>query len=241
MAPYRDPRIRLRFAATRVKRLRLAHRFTKAELARRAFLTTTEYSYFEPPAGRRLLVATVPQAHAERLAIALGTTVAYLATGATNAAAVPPNHPSHGMLKELEAERRSHANSVKRYEKWLGEARRERDALQQLVDAMGAWRQRDITYLAELASEVVVDEDHLPLALLEATKRMQANLPARPDPERDAADAAADADDDEDDDDDVDPCPKGDPDCETGDDGSCHDSCEPPRGPVAEYFGTEDR
>lgn len=26
-----------------------------------------------------------------------------------------------------------------------------------------------------------------------------------------------------------DPCPKGDPDCETGDDGSCHDACEAPR------------
>jgi glycine/D-amino acid oxidase-like deaminating enzyme len=25
----------------------------------------------------------------------------------------------------------------------------------------------------------------------------------------------------------IDPCPKGDPDCETGDDGSCHDACVP--------------
>lgn len=25
--------------------------------------------------------------------------------------------------------------------------------------------------------------------------------------------------------DDFDPCPQGDPDCETGDDGSCHDGC----------------
>lgn len=28
---------------------------------------------------------------------------------------------------------------------------------------------------------------------------------------------------------DVDPCPKGDPGCETGDDGSCHDACEATR------------
>ena len=27
---------------------------------------------------------------------------------------------------------------------------------------------------------------------------------------------------------DIDPCPKGDPECETGDDGSCHDGCEAP-------------
>lgn len=37
---------------------------------------------------------------------------------------------------------------------------------------------------------------------------------------RDAIDAAIGANDM------VDPCPKGDPDCETGDDGSCHDACE---------------
>jgi hypothetical protein len=29
---------------------------------------------------------------------------------------------------------------------------------------------------------------------------------------------------------DAEPCPKGDPDCETGDDGSCHDACRSPRG-----------
>lgn len=26
----------------------------------------------------------------------------------------------------------------------------------------------------------------------------------------------------------LDPCPQGDPECETGDDGSCHDACEAP-------------
>jgi hypothetical protein len=31
----------------------------------------------------------------------------------------------------------------------------------------------------------------------------------------------------DDEDDTTDPCPKGDPDCETGDDGSCHDACVP--------------
>lgn len=33
---------------------------------------------------------------------------------------------------------------------------------------------------------------------------------------------------------DFDPCPKGDPDCETGDDGSCHDACERPASPPVE-------
>lgn len=40
---------------------------------------------------------------------------------------------------------------------------------------------------------------------------------------------------------DVDPCPKGDPDCETGDDGSCHDGCRAPAEeeefPVCEWCG----
>lgn len=35
---------------------------------------------------------------------------------------------------------------------------------------------------------------------------------------------------------DVDPCPKGDPECETGDDGSCHDGCEAPRPPAGKRY-----
>lgn len=40
--------------------------------------------------------------------------------------------------------------------------------------------------------------------------------------------------------DEVDPCPKGDPDCETGDDGSCHDACESPSAEMAVIAPDED-
>lgn len=235
--------VELRFAATRIRRLREAHKLTKAELTRRAALKPSEYLRFEPPTTKRryglVRVTRVPLKHLEQLAIALGTTPAYIARGNTDAKAVPPNHPARAMIAEMERFGRQLRNALKREEKLqsaLEEARREASIAGQFNAALEAQRLDDAEYILELVSPTVtrrsITLDAVQQAQ-EAAYRMKEGKPARPVEDEDLDE---DAEDDEDE-----GCPKGDPDCLSRDD-ECHDACEAPtRGPVAEYFATEDR
>ena len=74
--------VQIKNALPRVRMLREALKYTKAEAARRAQLTPSQYSWFEPAKGdRRGRVFYVPQQWVERVAIALGTTTDYIASG----------------------------------------------------------------------------------------------------------------------------------------------------------------
>lgn len=213
--------ITLRFAATRIRRLREAHGFSKAELARRAALTPTEYLRFEPPTTKRRYglrrVSQVPVAHLQQMALALGTTAEYLARGATDVKAVPPNHPARAMIAEMDRYGRELRNALLRegkLEHAVEIATNQRLHAEKLYAAMQAQRTDDAAFLLDLVENDHADMKHTTIArhVREAAERMMAGQPMRPDDE----------------DDEVDPCPKGDPECMTGDDGSCHDACEAP-------------
>lgn len=179
-------RTRIRYADTRVRRLRQALKLTKAELARRAGLNPSEFAHFEGPTkpkhrwNRSPAVRMVSTAHLSQLAIALGTTPDYIATGKADITVVAPNHPSRGMLKEVERERRARERLERRltkmqttYESLLTDAQRlnaknaadlvratERNAtLNQMFNALR--NERDIAVrLAETAAEAREDDAH---------------------------------------------------------------------------------
>jgi transcriptional regulator with XRE-family HTH domain len=119
----------LRHAAKRVRALREALKYSKAELARKAMLTPSQYAWFEP-GGKNYhpRVCQVPTPWADRLAVALGTTVDYIATGKIDAQPVPPNHPLRPMLIAFEKERAKYERNARRQE-------RNRVKLEQLVES----------------------------------------------------------------------------------------------------------
>jgi transcriptional regulator with XRE-family HTH domain len=197
----------LRFAGTRVERLRKTLRLSKAETARRAQLTPSEYAKFEPPKGRqyryRARTARVRRAHAEQLAVVLGCTADYIATGKTDARPLPPNDPRKPLLREIELERkRTAAEKRKRerdsatYTRLLDEAAARNAALETQkghIERMGLaaleQNQANAEWLGEQLHALLQLADTLEVAdrireLQQAAARMKAGEPARPrDPE----------------------------------------------------------
>jgi transcriptional regulator with XRE-family HTH domain len=187
MSLFTSNKTRLRYAANRVKRMRESLKLTKAELARRAQLTPSEYLRIEPPKPtnrwrRGPAVVMVPTKHLEQLAIALGTSVDYIATGKTDATALPPNHPTRAMHAEMTRERRQHERLREKYERLLEQRTNERDTAQQFVDASVAQRADDVDYLRSL-----LDGLHRTEALRAALDRMEDGAHARPTAEEIAA------------------------------------------------------
>lgn len=181
--------IEIRYTTPRVRLLREALKFTKAETARRAQLTLAQYAWFEAPAGRSGRrsgrVCIVPAQWVERLAITLGTTTDYICTGKTDAQPLPPKSPLRAMYAAFEIERKNFQRDARRYE-------RNRKTLENLVEsisnelktvrAMGdaavAMRADDAEFFREMAKSILVDND---AGLAEAAERMARGEPARPD------------------------------------------------------------
>jgi len=176
----------IRYAGPRVRRLREALKLTKAEAARRAQLTPSQYSWFEPAKGeRRGYVFYVPVPWLERLAIALGTTAEYIAQGKFDAQPLPPRDPRRAMASEFERERAKLQRDIRRYER--NRVKLERHAEQianelalvrKMGDAAIAQRADDAEFFREMAKSILVDDY---AGLTEAAERMARGEPARPD------------------------------------------------------------
>lgn len=155
---------RLRFPDARVRRLRETLKLTKAELARRAQLTPAEFANFERAKGRlaRYSHRDVRYArtdHLRQLAIALGVTEDYIATGKTDSKALPPNDPRKPLLREIERERKH------------------RDRAEKQLAKIALYRHDDAKYLCELVAEA---PEFLLDALTDAAAQIAQGRPARP-------------------------------------------------------------
>lgn len=144
--------------------MREALKLTRAETARRAGLTPSEYAHIERPDSRMGRYQyknwrRVRQQHLAAVAIVLGTTADYIATGKTDHKALPPNDPRKALLAEIARERKRREKAEKQLAK------------------IALYRHDDAKYLCELVQD---PPESLLDALTDAAAQISQGNAARP-------------------------------------------------------------
>jgi hypothetical protein len=135
-------------------------------------------------------VRYVPEHWVQRLAIALGTTTDYIATGKADVRVIPPNHPAVPMLAELARERKKRESAERRAERNAAKSQalieslgNELRLVKQMADAALAMRKDDALYIREQIIQRYrrgEDPNAVMTTIEVATEAMQRGEPARP-------------------------------------------------------------